>query len=70
MAMGGGVRHATGSLSLSEIFGHPIRTLSVAVLLIVLAPLVTALVFMIGYITALVMTIGLAAGLGIVLWVT
>lgn len=70
MAMGDGVRRARRPSDLSELSQNPLRTAAATALLLLLAPLVAMLIFMIGYITALVMTIGLAAGLGLVLWVT
>jgi Zn-dependent protease with chaperone function len=66
-AMGRGIRLRRVP-DLTEFFRHPLRSLALALLLLVLAPLVVMLVLAIAYITALAMTLGLAAGLGVVLW--
>ena len=66
-AMGAGVRTGRNA-AWSQVAGHPGRAAAVGCLGLVLAPLIFALVCLIGYLTAIVMTMGLAAGLGLVVW--
>jgi Zn-dependent protease with chaperone function len=67
-AMGANLRPTRAGVDWAQVAAHPVRTLIVGGLILLLGPLFLILFVMIGYVTAIVMTMGLAAGLGLVLW--
>lgn len=65
-AMGAGARRSARRIDFALIAAHPIRSLVVGALGLLLVPLFALLFFLIGFLTVMVMTFGLLAGLTIV----